>query len=324
MNILIYNPRVSIIIPCKDIGAQTSECIDTCKQLDYDNFEIIVLPDDHSKGAGDIKIIATGSVSPGRKRNIGAKNSTGDFLAFIDSDAYPRRDWLKNAVRYFSDPEIAGVGGPGVTPEEDHILQKAGGYILSSFMVGGLANRYGSAKSRESDDIHSCNFIARRTILDEIGGWNEKYWPGEDTLICLGIDKLNKKMIEASDVVVYHHRRPLFSRHLLQVSRFGQHRGFFAKRFPENSLRLNYFIPSLFVLFLAAGIVVPFMHMSIQVFYIFLFSIYLLAGIAVSLDAAAAGKDIRYLPLVFAGIIVTHIVYGVHFISGVAARELER
>ena len=122
------DPKVSIIIPCKDIDAQTSECIDSCRQLDHDNFEIIVLPDD--------------------KRNIGAKNSTAEFLAFIDSDAYPRRDWLKNAVRYFSDPGVAGVGGPGVTPEEDPLLQKAGGFILSSFMVGGLANRYGSAKSR--------------------------------------------------------------------------------------------------------------------------------------------------------------------------------
>ena len=63
------DPKVSIIIPCKDIDAQTSECIDTCRNLDYDNFEIIVLPDD--------------------KRNIGAKNSTGEYLAFIDSDAYP-------------------------------------------------------------------------------------------------------------------------------------------------------------------------------------------------------------------------------------------
>ena len=90
------DPKVSIIIPCKDIDAQTCECIDSCMQLDHDNFEIIVLPDDHSKGAGDTKITATGAVSPGRKRNIGAKNSTGEFLAFIDSDAYPRRDEHKS------------------------------------------------------------------------------------------------------------------------------------------------------------------------------------------------------------------------------------
>lgn len=318
------NPLISIIIPCKDIDPQTSECIQKCKELDYDNFEIIVLPDHEHSILTQVKIVATGEVSPGKKRNIGSKNSTGEFLAFIDSDAYPRRDWLKNAVKYFSDPEIAAVGGPGLTPDEDPILQKAGGFILSSFMVGGLANRYGSAKFRESDDIHSCNFIARITVIEEIGGWNEKYWPGEDTLICLGIKKLNKKMIEASDLVVNHHRRPLFSRHLLQVSRFGQHRGFFAKRFPETSLRLNYFIPSLFVLFLAFGIVVPFMHSSIQVFYLIVLSIYLLAGIAVSLKAVTAGKDMRYLPLVFTGIILTHIVYGMHFISGLAARELER
>lgn len=317
-------PKVSIIIPCKDIDALTLECIDKCKQLDYDNFDIIVLPDNNSNPANDIKIIGTGGVSPGRKRNIGLKNSSGEFLAFIDSDAYPRSDWLINAVKYFNDPEVAAVGGPGVTPNDDSILQKAGGYILSSFMVGGLANRYNTAKSRESDDIHSCNFVARRTILEEISGWNEKYWPGEDTLVCLGIKKQKKKMIEATDVVVYHHRRPLFSRHLLQVSRFGLHRGFFAKRFPETSLRLNYFIPSFFVLFIMFGVIMPFMNTIIQLFYIVLLSIYLLAGLVVSLMATSDGKNVRYLPLVFTGIIATHIVYGMHFLRGLAARELER
>jgi cellulose synthase/poly-beta-1,6-N-acetylglucosamine synthase-like glycosyltransferase len=33
----LMNPRVSIIIPCKDIDALTSESIDKCRQLDYDN-----------------------------------------------------------------------------------------------------------------------------------------------------------------------------------------------------------------------------------------------------------------------------------------------
>ncbi|MFQ6136538.1 MAG: glycosyltransferase [Candidatus Hydrothermarchaeales archaeon] len=55
---------------------------------------------------------------------MGIENSAGELLAFIDSDAYPRKDWLKNAVKYFSNPEIAAVGGPGLTPEEDNTLQK--------------------------------------------------------------------------------------------------------------------------------------------------------------------------------------------------------
>lgn len=320
------NPKISIIIPCKNMDALTLECIDRCSELDYENFEIIALPD-HDRESNlnrNLKSIATGEVSPGKKRNIGLKNSSGELLAFIDSDAYPRRDWLKNAARYFSDPEVAAVGGPGVTPENDSIMQKAGGYVLSSFMVGGLADRYDTGKSRASDDIHSCNFIARRAVLEDIGGWDEKYWPGEDTLVCLGIKKLGKKMIEAPDVVVYHHRRPLFMKHLVQVSRFGMHRGFFAKQYPETSLRLSYFFPSILVLFIISGAVFPLADSSFPFFYIPILSIYIFAALVASLMATVYGKNLLFLPLVFMGTIATHITYGIYFLRGLAARELER
>ena len=123
-------PLVSIIIPCKDVDDYTRECIEYCRRLDYPNFEIILLPDYSTEAIDGVKVIATGPVAPGVKRNIGVKNSNGEFCAFIDNDAYPRSDWLTNALKYFEDPEVGGVGGPGLTPEADGFMQKAGGYVL--------------------------------------------------------------------------------------------------------------------------------------------------------------------------------------------------
>jgi cellulose synthase/poly-beta-1,6-N-acetylglucosamine synthase-like glycosyltransferase len=311
----------SIIIPCKEVDDYTRECLDHCKQLDYSNFEIILLPDYSSMAIDGVKIIVTGPVAPGIKRNIGVQSSNGEFCAFIDNDAYPRKDWLNNALKHLRDPEVGGVGGPGLTPEADGSMQKAGGYVLSSFMVGNLSSRYKTKSYFESDDIHSCNFITRKTIIEEAGGWNEKYWPGEDTLMCLSIKKLGKKLIESSDVVVYHHRRSLFKPHLKQVSRFGEHRGFFAKRFPENSLRLTYFFPSLLILFTIAGI---FLSLFFPLFmYAVLFG--LLLYCALSLTAAVLQvKGLRLLLSVWLGIITTHLVYGSFFLSGLVKRDLKR
>ena len=53
------------------------------------------------------KIVSTGSITPAAKRNIGIANSIGEICAFIDSDAYPRRDWVSNATKYFNDPRVA-------------------------------------------------------------------------------------------------------------------------------------------------------------------------------------------------------------------------
>jgi cellulose synthase/poly-beta-1,6-N-acetylglucosamine synthase-like glycosyltransferase len=318
---VLKNSLVSIIIPCKGVDGYTRECIRHCNQLDYDSYEIILLPDDSEEIIEGVKVIATGSVSPGKKRNIGVKNSKGEFCAFIDNDAYPRNDWLTNAVKYLENPEIGGVGGPGVTPEEDSGVQKAGGYVLSSFMVGKLSTRYKTKQSFESDDIHSCNFIARKSVVEAAGGWNEKYWPGEDTLMCLAIKKLGKKLVEASDVVVYHHRRSLFRPHLKQVSRFGEHRGFFAKRFPENSLKLTYFIPSLLVLSLLIGLFVSLLFPL----FVYVVALGVVVYLASSLIAATLQvKRAKLIFLVWLGIIVTHVVYGLSFLSGLIKSDLKR
>jgi glycosyltransferase involved in cell wall biosynthesis len=314
-------PLVSIIIPCKEVSEYTRECIDCCKKLDYSNFEIVLLPDKSTNIIDAVKIIVTGPVAPGVKRNIGIKNSNGEFCAFIDDDAYPRSDWLTNALKYLNNSQVGGVGGPGLTPPIDSLRQKAGGYVLSSFMVGNLSSRYKTINCFESDDIHSCNFIARKGLIEAVGGWNEKYWPGEDTLICLAIKKLGKKLVEASDVVVYHHRRSLFSPHLRQVSRFGEHRGFFAKKFPENSAKLTYFFPSLLILSLVLGIALSFLFPFFRYILLLGMAIYLVLSL---IAATLQIRNIRQFFLVWSGIIATHIIYGSFFLFGLIKRDLKR
>jgi cellulose synthase/poly-beta-1,6-N-acetylglucosamine synthase-like glycosyltransferase len=315
------NRFVSIIIPCKEVDIYTRQCIDYCKKLNYEDFEILLLPDNASESIEGVRIIATGCVSPGRKRNIGVSSAQGEFCAFIDSDAYPNNDWLNSAMKYFDDPIVAGVGGPGLTPKEDGDMQRASGYVLSSFMVGGMSSRYKAECVHGSDDIHSCNFIARKTIVKEAGGWNERYWPGEDTLICLAIKRLGKKLVEASDVVVYHHRRPLFAPHLKQVSRFGSHRGFFARRFRGNSLKLTYFLPSLFVLFLFAGVFASLVYSFFLNVLVLAVLAYLALGLIVVLSEV---KEVKLLFSVWLGVIATHVVYGLSFLAGFLRRDLRR
>ena len=314
-------PLVSIIIPCKEVDEYTSECIEQCRKLDYSNFEIICLPDYCTQQIDGVKIIVTGSFSPGAKRNLGVNSSNGDFCAFIDNDAYPRSDWITNALEQLENSQIGGVGGPGLTPPEDGLRQKAGGYVLSSFMVGALSGRYRTISCFESDDIHSCNFIARKSIIKEAGGWNEKYWPGEDTLMCLAIKKLGKKLIESSEVIVYHHRRSLFTPHLKQVSRFGEHRGLFVKKYPANSAKLTYFFPSLLILSAVVGVALSLLFS----FFIYVLLFGLAAYLVSSFIAAALQvRTKKLLFLVWLGIVATHIIYGSYFLSGLVKRDLKR
>ncbi len=210
--------RVSIIIPVKADNANLRQCVEECLALDYPDFEILVLPDHpiHELDDPGVKCIPTGSVGPAEKRNEGMRHSDAALLAFIDDDAYPARNWLKNAVRHFDDEQIAAVGGPAVTAEHDGLRQKAGGLVYSSLMGGG-SYRYRCVpqRQREVDDYPSCNLVVRRSVMERVGGFQTSFWPGEDTALCVDITKhLGKKIMYDPEVLIYHHRRPLFLLHL--------------------------------------------------------------------------------------------------------------
>ena len=239
------SPLISILIPCRAIDLESIESAKKCLELDYENVEVFLLPDKKSDLSIDserLTIIPTGIIPPSRKRMMALEFVKGDLIALLDSDAFPEKLWLSNAIPFFSNEEIGAVGGPSITPENDNIMSKAGGIVLSSKIGGGnLSFRYSSKKEISVDDLPSCNLIIRKSLIDDMGGFACDYWPGEDTYLCLQIKKLGFKIIYSPKVKVYHHRRPLFRKHLKQIWDYGLHRGFFSKKFPQNSRKIFYF-----------------------------------------------------------------------------------
>jgi len=315
--------KFSIIIPVKNITNYLRETIKYCKEVDYSDFEIIVLPDDKvKKEFGRVKFIPTGNVTPSEKRDIGNKHSSGDILAFIDADAFPKKDWLKNASKYFKDDNVGAVCGPGITPDSDNSLQKASGEVYSSFLGGGkFTYRYKPYKEIEVDDFPSMNLLVRKSVFKEIGGFKTNFWPGEDTILCLNITKkLGKKIIYAPDVVVYHHRRPLFLPHLLQVYSYASHRGYFVKKYPQTSLRPIFFIPSLFDIGLITGFILSFYNTILRNLYLLILILYFLMIIFTTLNI----KNLKMKLYVILGIFLTHIVYGLGFIRGLTRVRFEQ
>jgi len=266
-----------------------------------------------------IRLISTSEITPPKKRDIGIKEAKGDIVAFIDDDAYPHKDWLKYALENFKDESVAAVAGPAVTPGSDSLLQKASGEVYSSRLVSaGFIYRYIPKKRREVDDYPSCNLIVRKSIMQAIGGFNTNFWPGEDTKLCLDIRLMGKKIIYDPRVLVYHHRRNLFFTHLKQVANYALHRGYFVKKYPQTSFKFSYFLPSLFVLLLLIGGIPSFYIPVLKIIYPGCLLFYLLLVFSSSIL-----KGLVLFPLVFPGIILTHITYGFYFLKGLAASKLK-
>lgn len=316
---------ITIIIPLKGDNSYIRETLAYLDQIDYSNFEVILLPDEPfpvSCFSFEAKVVPTGPIGPGHKRDQALDHAEGEILAFLDDDTYPAKEWLKNAINYFQDENVAAVGGPAITPPEDTPLQKASGLVYTSWLGGGnYAYRYLPQAARQVDDFPTCNLLVRRKVFEQLGGFDTTFWPGEDTKLCLEIThKLGLKIIYAPDVMVYHHRRPLFGPHLHQVRQYAMHRGYFVKRFPETSLRLSYFFPTLLLAGLLGGGSLALYWEPFRYWFEFGAAIYVCAAF---ISAALASRSFLLTPLVAAGIAATHIVYGIWFVIGFGSSKLK-
>ena len=293
---LDHEPLVSIVIPCPNKSWMLEECLKAIAEQTYRNYEVIVLDDEK-----------TGKIRPAEKRNLGIKEAKGEIVAFIDDDAYPDKHWLEYAVRYFGEDSVGAVGGPGVTPPGDKWLARIGGLVYDNILVSGnYRYRYkAGGVRRDVEDYPSCNLFVRKDLLDKIGGYRTDFWPGEDTLLCKGIIDNFKRIIYDPWVIVFHHRRPLFMPHLRQLGRYGFHRGYFVKRFPSNSLRLSYFIPTFFVLGMAFG------------YWLWpLYAFYLALVLFTSFNLKP-----HYWLLTAFGVVLSHLTYGIRFAHGLCAKK---
>ena len=351
-------PRVSIIIPIEEVNDYLRESLTHLANLDYPDFEVLVFITKETKEEFPrTRFIVDPELArrPAEKRDLALKYAKGEILAFIDDDAYPESCWLKNAVGYFKDPETAAVCGPGVTPPNDSVLQKASGWVSASLLGGGpqAFYRFLAREKREVDDYPSMNFIVRKSDFGVVGGFDSRFWPGEDTHFTLNLTKnLDKKIIYDPQVLVFHHRRPLFIPHLKQNGRYGLHRGYFARVLPETSRRLSYFIPSLFTLFLFLELPLAFFlknqislgsssQFSNAVALAglarvassttsllwnlsgFLVLLYVLLLILSGFWVFSKERNLKVASLVIPGIFLTHIWYGLRFIQGFLSKELE-
>lgn len=309
----------SVIIPLKKCNDFLEENVDALLNGSFKDFEIIVLSDNNEKKSfPKTKIIPTGNIGPAEKRNIGAKAAKGEFLAFIDDDAYPSKNWLKNALTAFEKKDAAAVCGPGVTPPSDTLFQKVSGAVSASLIGGGpYTYRFIPQKEREVDDYPSMNLIIKKTDFWEIGEFDNSYWPGEDTKLCLDIiEKLKKKILYHPSILVYHHRRPIFREHLLQNGRYGLHRGYFARVLPLTSLRPSYFMPScliLSILFIPMFALINSLMFILDLSLIFL---YLLMIFISAITVFVREKDVKVATLFIPAVVATHLFYGIKFIQG--------
>lgn len=186
---------VSVIIPTRNEEKNIERCLKSIVDNGYAFYEIIVVDQESTDKTVEIsqkynaKVITVEKTAiyqpPAKSRNIGFKNSTGDFIYNIDADMELEMGLLKELVTIFEDSQISAI----IVPEKDvpmNIWAKAKAFERS------FLDETGSEAARAS----------RREVFEKTM-YDENISSGEDWFIHDQFSKWGK--IARSSKTIFHH-----------------------------------------------------------------------------------------------------------------------
>ncbi|MBC8205181.1 MAG: tetratricopeptide repeat protein [FCB group bacterium] len=201
-------PMISIIIPVSEWDIQLNECLNSCIDLKYEKFEVIVLPDKtHDHAPKGIKVISTGSVSFNDKLNIGVKESRGEMIVFLDGAFRPDSDWLKRGLELMNESSSPAVGGIGLADDDKPLLNKAALSIMENLYCG--IDPFFKIKDSNGKRL-ACLFI-KKSLLKQIFDYRSvKTSFDKIDLVKAVEDEYEIKIIGTEKIAVFYKPSPLF------------------------------------------------------------------------------------------------------------------
>lgn len=123
-----YYPFVSIIVPVFNEGLVLAESINSLLELNYPNYEIIIVNDGSSDNTAEVgeslvgyrqgksslvKVSLINKPNGGKSKalNAGIQYSEAEFVLCMDGDSQLGEDTLRMGVKHFVDPEVGAVAG---------------------------------------------------------------------------------------------------------------------------------------------------------------------------------------------------------------------
>lgn len=197
---LVEYPTVSILVPAHNEALVIVRTVRALLNFDYptDRYEIIVINDNSTDDTAEkleeiqreypdrkLMVISTGPEVGGKGKsnalNIGFSVSTGEVIAIYDADNTPQPDALAILVENLMEDEKLGavIGKFRTRNRNASLLSRFVNIETLAYQCMNQAGRYFFFKLCT---IPGTNYVIRRSLIEEIGGWDTKAL-SEDTEI---------------------------------------------------------------------------------------------------------------------------------------------
>jgi len=172
-------PEISVVVATRNRAERLRRLLSSLREQTFpaENFEVLVIDDGSDDATGSVLAnaqshdgVALRGVrnerprGPGASRNTGWRQARGRLIAFIDDDCEAAADWLHagwEAWRERPDVFVQGMTSPNAGEEGE---------------LGPFA--YTIRVERLGPHYETCNIFYPRTMLDDLGGFDDQAFPG--------------------------------------------------------------------------------------------------------------------------------------------------
>ncbi|HYT17155.1 MAG TPA: glycosyltransferase [Thermoplasmata archaeon] len=232
-------PKISVVVSTLNGAATLRDTLVGLEQLDYPDYEVIVVNDGSTDGTPQIaseyqvRLITTKNQGLSAARNVGIRAAAGEIVAFIDDDAYPEIHWLRFLALAFLEGKYVGVGGPNLPPPDD------------GWMADAVANAPGGPNpvllsDTVAEHIPGCNMAFRKDALEAIDGFDSRFRSaGDDVDVCWRLRDRGGLLGYSAAAVVWHHRRRSIRRFWRQQVGYGKAEALLERKWPSRYSRVG-------------------------------------------------------------------------------------
>ncbi len=215
--------KISIIVPTHDAPEVLGRCLKSLfEKTSYPNFEVILMDNETT----DERALALMKEYPVRRisfpnpfnfsraNNLGAAAATGELLLFLNNDTeIIAEDWLQHLAYYAQQRDVGAVGA--VLAYEDRTVQHAGvalgmrgtaDHTMRRFPIEADGYAGTLACAREVSVVTGACLMIRKSVFEEIGGFNEHYFTAyQDVDVCLRLRERGLRIICTPRALLHHH-----------------------------------------------------------------------------------------------------------------------
>lgn len=177
----MHKPLVSVVIPTYNRAHTIAAAIRSALRQTFADFELIIADDGSTDGTEqavtalgepNVRFIRKANGGCSSARNFGVANAAGKYVAFLDSDDEWDPRWLATTVAIMEGNSAIGA----VYGSLARIGADGSDHGVFDVSVGGV-HREASVPYvlEQASGLLGSNVIARRDVVQQIGGWDETF-----------------------------------------------------------------------------------------------------------------------------------------------------